>query len=280
MHDNERLKGVMICGAGHSGSTLLGMILNGLQGAFYMGEGGKVRYLHDEKKPLRKRVCKICGEGCEVWSKFHWDRDQPLYPQIAAHTGARIVVDSTKDQSWITQRTDELLSVNAEPYLLFLTRDGRAVINSRLRKYPDRDPQAQMEDWMGQITRSEALFHQFPGAKLRLRYEELASEPERVARALCDFLGEDFTPDMLDFHTTPQHPLGGNSGTQYVAARGQLEDPEDAFVTLTDRTREYYQDHPDAITLDLRWKQELSDAHAALFEKIAGDFNQPLKWGE
>ena len=59
---------VMICGAGHSGSTLLGMILGSHSQAFYMGEGGKARYLGDEKKPLRKRVCKICGEACPVWS--------------------------------------------------------------------------------------------------------------------------------------------------------------------------------------------------------------------
>lgn len=280
MQDRTRLKGVMICGAGHSGSTLLGMILNGIPGAFYIGEGGKIRYLHDERKPLRKRVCKICGEPCEIWSRFHWDRRRALYPQIAAHTGASMIVDSTKDPAWISERAGELHETGGTPYLIFLTRDGRAVINSRLRKYPDRDPAGQIEDWMDQITRSEALFEAFAGPKLRLRYEELATEPEATARTLCDFLDVPFAPAMLRFHETPQHPLGGNSGTQYVAARGQLKDPDAAFVSLTDRTRDYYEGHPDGIRLDLRWKRELSDSNAALFETVAGDFNQTLKWGE
>ena len=280
MLNSDRLKGVMICGAGHSGSTLLGMILNGLPGAFYMGEGGKARYLHDLKKPLRKRVCKICGVDCPVWSKFHWDRDHALYPQVAEHVGASIIIDSTKDQYWIQDRATELKTSGGEPYLIFLTRDGRAVINSRLRKYPDHDPRTQMEDWMAQITRSQVLFDQFSGAKLRLRYEELATEPERVTRALCDFLGVEYTPSMQDFQATPQHPLGGNSGTQYVAARGQLDDPEEAFVTLTDRTRSYYETHSGSISLDLRWKTEMSNAHKALFQQVAGAFNEPIQWGE
>jgi len=278
MQNGKRLKGVMICGAGHSGSTLLGMILGGIPGAFYMGEGGKARYLHDEKKPLRKRVCKICGPACPVWPNFHWDRERALYPQVAKHVDAALIIDSTKDTNWIIERAQELRDGHSQPYLIFLTRDGRAVINSRIRKYPDRDPQAQIDSWVDQITNSQALFDAFDGPKLKLRYEDLATNPEDTAKQLCEFLGETYDPAMLDFQGNEQHPLGGNSGTQYVAARGQLDDPEQAFVTLTDRTRSYYEKHSGDISLDLRWKTEMSEAHLAQFNTSAGAFNQSMAW--
>lgn len=280
MYGGARLKAGLICGAGHSGSTLLGMILGSHSLAFYMGEGGKVRYLADEKKPLRKRVCKLCGEACPVWGGFRWDRTAPLYEQVAARAHRRVIIDSTKDDSWIAERAAETRAAGGETYLFFLLRDGRAVVNSRLRKYPERDPEQQVRDWIAQIERSEALFAGFDGPKMRVRYEDLATDPGRVVRAACDLMDLGFEPAMLRFQDAEHHPLGGNSGTQFIAAKGRFEDPDDAFVTLNQRTRDYYETHDNAIRLDLRWKQELSPEHAAMFENLAGGFNQTMKWGE
>ena len=272
------LKAVMVCGAGHSGSTLLGMILGSHSQAFYMGEGGKVRYLHDERKPMRKRVCKICGDACPVWSKFHWDQTHALYPQVADHVGVSMIVDTTKDERWIAARSEEMREAGGVPALLFLTRDGRAVVNSRIRKYPERDPSDQIRQWADKIGTSETLFNAFDGPKMRVRYEELATDPEAVTRQVCDLLEIEYEPDMLRFDERPQHVLGGNSGTQFLVARNQFENPQDAFVSLGDRTRDYYGEHAGGISLDLRWKQELSSEHEALFEKLAGRANAELKW--
>lgn len=278
MDKTSPLRSVSLCGAGHSGSTLLGMILGGHSSAFYMGEGGKVRYLHDERKPMRKRVCKICGDECPVWSRFQWDQDQALYPQLADHVGASMIVDTTKDERWIEARSAEMRAAGGIPALLFLTRDGRAVVNSRIRKYPERDPSDQIRQWAEKIETSDALFQAFQGPKMRVRYEELATHPEAVTRQLCELLELDYEPGMLDFDQQPQHVLGGNSGTQFLVARNQFEDPGDAFVSLGERTRDYYGEHAGGISLDLRWKDELSSEHEALFEKLAGRANAELKW--
>lgn len=272
------MKSLMVCGAGHSGSTLLGMLLGGHGAAFYMGEGGKARYLGDEKKPLRKRVCKICGEACPVWGDFRWDGEAPLYPLVAAHVGRDVIVDTTKDKRWIETRAAETRAAGGRPHLVFLTRDGRAVVNSRLRKYPERDPAQQIRDWVEKMEESQALFEAFDGPKMRVRYEDLAETPEAVARALCALLELDYEPGMLAFAENEHHVLGGNSGTQYVAARERLGDPSDAFVGLNDRTRGYYERHPGRIELDLRWRTEMSPDHLTLFEQVAGAANSPYRW--
>jgi hypothetical protein len=268
---------VMITGAGHSGSTLLGMVLAGLPDAVYVGEGAKARFLHDPKKPLRKRACKMCGPDCAFWGDFHWDGQAPLYPRIAAHARASIVIDSTKKADWITARAAEARGAGAQVRLIFLMRDGRAVINSRLRKYPDRDPAAQIEDWLAQMAAAEALTDTFGDQAMRLRYEDLATEPERVTRALAAFIGAAWTPDMVDFESRRYHLLGGNSGTQYLAARDQgIQGPA---ASLNARSRAYYAGHGQGIRLDLRWRTELAAEHAALFEHMAGAVNAPLAWG-
>ena len=272
------LRSVNICGAGHSGSPLVGLLLDSHSACFYMGEGGKVRYLGDERRALRKRVCKICGTDCPLWSRFEWDPALPLYTQLARATDRAVIVDSTKNVAWIRERSAEVVAAGGTAVLLLLTRDGRAVINSRLRKYPDRDAEQQIRDWMEQLERSRELYSQHSGPRMEIRYEELATSPERVLGDLCNLLGIRFEPAMLNFEEFDHHPLGGNSGTQYQVARSRFPDPANAFVTLGQRSRAYYEDHPRGIRLDLRWRQELAAEHLALFEHLAGSFNESLQW--
>ncbi|WP_297737323.1 sulfotransferase family protein [uncultured Maricaulis sp.] len=280
MYDGSRLTAVMMCGAGHSGSTLLGMILGSHSDAFYMGEGGKARYLGDEKKPLRKRVCKICGEDCPVWAGFEWDGETPLYAQVAAHVGKPVIIDSTKDEGWIEARAAEVRSSGGTPVLLMLSRDGRAVVNSRLRKYPDRDPVGQIQAWVDKMAAADALFEAFEGPKMRVRYEDLAENSATTIEVLCRLIGVDYQAGMANFAAVEHHVLGGNSGTQFIAARSRFDDPDEAFVSLGSRTRDYYENHSGRIELDLRWKTEMKPEHLALFEQMAATANAPFQWGE
>lgn len=280
MQHSSRLTAVMICGAGHSGSTLLGMILGSHTDAFYMGEGGKARYLGDGKKPLRKRVCKICGEDCPVWGGFEWDGASPLYADVAARVGKRVIIDSTKDEAWIKARADEVRQAGGQAVLLFLSRDGRAVVNSRLRKYPDRDAGTQIQAWVDKMASAQALFDNFDGLKMHVRYEDLAENSAATIEALCALIGIGYQPSMADFTACDHHVLGGNSGTQFVAARSRFEDPDAAFVSLGPRTRDYYENHSGAIELDLRWMDEMKPEHVALFAQMAAAANKPFQWGE
>ena len=41
-----------------------------------------------------------------------------------------------------------------------------------------------------------------PGRSLKVRLEDLCLEPQRELRAVCDFLGEPWDADMLEYHRT------------------------------------------------------------------------------
>mgnify|MGYP002632705912 CR=1 FL=1 len=158
------------------------------------------------------------------------------------------------------------------------TRDGRAVINSRLRKYPTRDAEQEIRDWMRAMTVSERLYDAFPGPKSRLRYEDLATQPKRPLGAVCQLLERAYEPAMLRFQHGDHHPLGGNLGTHYQVARAKVADPINTYLKPSPWGREHYERHDAAIRLDLRRKRELDPAHQALFQRIAGSFNAPMAW--
>lgn len=274
----ENKKVCFIGGVGHSGSTLLGLILGSHPRCFYAGEAGKTRRLVEGRGDPRKRTCKLCGPSCRIWSGFELRPDIDLYEQISRRVERPVIIDSSKKLRWIRRQMAALETAGVVPRYIFLQRDGRAVINSRVRKYPDEPPRAHVDAWVEQIRQAIEFYENLSHPKLAVRYERLASEPEATTRRICEFLEIEFIPSMLEFYVHEHHPLGGNNGTQFMVARHQGTNDERPYTGLAARGRDYYQGHSPGIRLDLRWKHELEPGIAALFEQVAGDLNTPYRW--
>jgi hypothetical protein len=281
-----------IAGAGHSGSTLLGLILGSHTSCFHGGEiahkgyKGYLKYLAlahalpngiPVEAAATRRICKFCGANCPVWGDFVESPTVDLYEQLAIKTGKPIIIDSTKKAAWIAQQIATLKDTPAQCSLLYLQRDGRAVLNSQIRKHPHTSPRLLIEKWLQQIQAAQTLFERFDGGKLIIHYEALATVPGEIISQICDFLGITYDADMLNFHQHEHHPLGGNCGTQFLAARTQRLHPEQMLI---DRTRAYYAQHPAEIRLDLRWRHELQPDIRRLFEELAGAANANMQWEE
>lgn len=267
-----------IGGAGHSGSTLLGLALGSHPSVFYGGEARKSIFFGNEKKPLRKRMCKVCGPECKVWNHLVVDAETDLYEALSRRTGRPVVVDSTKSLEWLTEQSTLVAARGAKLVLLFLSRDGRAVVSSGLRKYPEQTATEHAEKWMSQMKGTEAFAATFPGTVVRVRYEELVTAPEKTLRALAGVLGVPFDPAMLEPFESEQHPLGGNAGTQSLLQKTQTK--ADGAVPISGSKKEYYASHPKSFVLDLRWKRELPAAALAEFEAVAAEMNRAYAWDE
>jgi hypothetical protein len=276
MTDRLHRLAVAICGAGHSGSTLLGLALGSHSQCFYAGEAKKSTFFGDASVPLRKRACKLCGERCPVWSRVAIPPEPDLYEALARITERPVIVDSTKDVAWIRERAAELDRAGVAQKRIVLTRDGRAVVNSRLRKYADEDPARVIDAWIEQVERTEALAAERPSDVIRVRYEVLATEPEATLRRIAASLGLAFEPAMLRYEQAEHHPLGGNTGTQSVVARAGNAAGE--LVKVPERGRSFYAPLEHGFHLDLRWREELPESVQRLFDERAGKVNEPFRW--
>lgn len=263
-------KNTQVCfvgGAGHSGSTLLGLVLGAHPEVFYAGEANKSRGLGDASVKLRKRTCKVCGESCRVWSAISAS-EPDLYGALSRVTSRPIVADSTKSIAWIDEQIGRLAARGARLHLFFLGRDGRGVVASGLRKHPETSASEHARAWVDQIAATEALASRFPGGVTRVRYERLASQPDEVIALVAKALGLDVVAAMREPWTAEQHPLGGNAGTQSL-----LETRRDDLA-IGGAKKNYYASHPRGFVLDLRWKKELSEEALAAFDDIAGETNR------
>ncbi|MEY2977965.1 MAG: sulfotransferase [Prochlorotrichaceae cyanobacterium] len=281
MGERHNQKVCFIGGAGHSGSTLLGFVLGSHSQGFYAGEAAKTRYLQNPQEALRKRSCKFCGLDCPVWGDFTITPHPDLYEQLSQRVQRSFIIDSTKKVAWIQEQIQALQPLAVQIYFLFLKRDSRAVVNSRLRKYPDRSPESIIQDWQKQIQETQHFFEQLPYPKKSIQYEKFALEPAIVTQELCRFLEIPYEVKMLDYSHHPHHVLGGNNGTQFLVAKSQnLQDQ--CCSHLSHQNHEYYvqhyQNHGSQIQIDLRWKNELSPAIQRLLESLGGSEYQSMKW--
>ena len=162
--------------------------------------------------------------------------------------------------------------------MIFLQRDGRAVINSLIRKYPQKNVKKIINNWKNKINETQELYRHFKGNKINIKYEKLATNAESVIRTLYDFLEIDYQSQMVKYYQHEHHPVGGNNGTQFLIVKAQNKNTEKFLPKVSKRCSDYYQNHGLEITLDLRWRQELDPTIKRLFKEIAGKQNEELKW--
>ena len=169
-----------------------------------------------------------------------------LYEAVSDAWGKELVVDSSKH----VREAVELYRRHPQSVrILLLTRDGRGVYLSR--RSTGRGRQESVRGWSTYYARALELLDRNvpPESRMQLKYEEIASNPERFGETLCHFVGLDFQPSMLKLDSVVRHMVNGNA-TRFRPGKG--------------------------ITLDERWRQDLQPAEAAFFEAHGGRMNAVL----
>ena len=270
--DADNIKLAYILGAGHCGSTLLNLLLNGHSQAIGLSEmhyvqkyacqnGGAENPLDE---PFWDQV-RACWEGAvgQSFENIHtaspsWrelrtlsSNDIEKFGRDNAHLArcvgevaqASLVVDASK--KW--QRLALLQKAeNIDLRVLYLVRDGRAVLNSYVRKFGRFS--IGFRRWLApSLTAFRLRRRMVPEHWLRVRYEDLATDPEAQLRKICRFLSVAYEPQMLSFRSHSDHGVRGNR------MRGRSNE---------------------TIRLDERWRQELSRRHQLLFAVLGGWLNR------
>ncbi|WP_433338428.1 sulfotransferase [Spirillospora sp. CA-294931] len=129
------------------------------------------------------------------------------YRAIAAETGARVIVDSSKfasDAALLTHLP------GVRPVFVHLVRDPRAVAHSwrRPKQYTGRRSAADStRHWAAFNLAAEAVNRARPGASLTLRYEDLMTHPRAAVGRVLEMAGHTGPSPVAEDGTVE---LGGN----------------------------------------------------------------------
>ncbi|HTA05564.1 MAG TPA: sulfotransferase, partial [Solirubrobacteraceae bacterium] len=236
-----------VMGAGHSGSTILGITLGNCDGFFYAGE--LEEWLMTSERPrwgaadrqdfwsaVRDRVqgaealygdrANRCIERSSVSFRVDlWPsrrRMRPLYRSVAEQlvtavadvAGARYVVDT----SHFPLRARELRKLAAiELYLIYLVRDPRDVVASNTRELSPHEVAElrwrrltmNANLWLTQLLSLRTFLSHPADRRIFVRHEDFLQDPAGVTRQILAMLGSDAAlPDLQAL--TVGAPLQGN----------------------------------------------------------------------
>ncbi|HTW43567.1 MAG TPA: sulfotransferase [Solirubrobacteraceae bacterium] len=237
MQDAQALRVVYVMGAGHSGSSLLGVVLGNCQDFFYAGEleewlakGGVSRWGGEARtrfwETVRERVGEPPAELRGARASRYIERSSALLRvdgwatrrrllgpyrrlqgellrAIAQTSGAANIVDT----SHFPLRARELAKVEGvDLHLVFLVRDAQSVVASHVHgisphEVPERRARVLTSNaglWLTLLV-SVIVFLRHPRERRTfLRHEQLLADPERVLRELLERLGSHAPPPDLD----------------------------------------------------------------------------------
>lgn len=174
------------------------------------------------------------------------DHNFAIYDAVREVLGVDVVVDSSKEYlkaiGIYSKRPDEVR-------IILLTRDGRGVYYSNLKRKFSKE--YSVNSWKRHYARALPLLerHVDPKHTLHVRYEDIASNAAQEASRLCDFLGLEYDPQMLDFSSHVHHSTNGN----------------DMRFSRSSQ-----------ISIDTSWRDNLTEAQRNYFETKAGWLNSKL----
>jgi hypothetical protein len=228
-----RRRVVYIASLGHSGSTLLDLILGTHSSVVGLGEVGRAveATATTDAAQSHGTVCS-CGylaDDCRFWGK--------LLPRIEAEPVAsyarryRILLDAfgeafgpetiLVDSSKYLGRLATLKDLDGiDLRVLFLVRDVRSFTTSEIdtmgrRQAVGRDgrrrgPFETFRRWHVENCKTERFLVANRMPFFRLGYEELCLAPERILPRICEFLDIDYEAAMLVPERSTSHVIRGN----------------------------------------------------------------------
>ena len=239
---------LLIRGLGHSGSTLLDLILGAHPSVVGLGEASRVllsssadefaAYQLNDWSSVYNKPC-TCGsmvDECELWSRFFSNWPNRRKASFEDEFSRLISPLSNQSIDWIVdsyQSDERLLDLHrsVRPVrVIHLTRDVRSWIHSEARRGVTRFGRGRSVGWRGLQRwvrvnwKLEKKLRQSSLQSFRLGYEELALAPEASLKLLCDWLGIDFCWDMLrPKDSSRSHIIAGNRMRYLAGRRNRIE---------------------------------------------------------
>lgn len=225
---SEKIKQAFIIGTGRCGTTWLGQMLNSnpalcvppeIQLLFeYSGNGNRLyeEYLLAGEQGLDSdQLVSIIERGCPHNLDQFFDypafcrqdttpksslRDfvSAFYSAVAQSHGKQWLIEQTP---WYGQRLDLAKALFPDAKFIHVVRDGRDVALSFARTtWWHRSARLNLSRWQREIKKIalDAKFFLKPEAYLEVKYEDLVSDTTGELDRICQFLGVDFDPAMLD----------------------------------------------------------------------------------
>jgi tetratricopeptide (TPR) repeat protein len=226
---------IFIVGCGHSGTSLMLAILGSHPRIHSIPKESAIFLRTDD---VIQKTMRQWDAECATQSKARWAEKTP--PHIF--------------------QLHRFLAFRPQAQIILMLRDGRDVVCSLKPRIGYAAFEDRLDRWIYD-NMAGLPYWQHPQVKV-VKYEDLVTNPEKELRTLCQFLGEDYSPTLLDYHKT-----------EHRWYSDKIEKP-DTIKTQEDHiTNRNWQINQPIFDGRGRWLAEMTEAEKDLFKKSPA---QPL----
>ncbi len=219
---DARIQVLYILGTGHSGSTLLNLLLGAAEDTIALGEVKYTEWLMPQPPPGADPASLSCDCGhhpstCALWgpalrelppgASSPFD-DLELFERLARATGRRRFVDSSKS----LPRLDHLLDLPLDVKVIHLIRDPRGIAAGHIRRGQRHWLDVGLR-WAWANSLAQLRLARRGADVVRVRYDDLARHPEAVLGRLNQRWGLRVPTGRLTeaVRATSYHNFSGNT---------------------------------------------------------------------
>lgn len=228
---------IFITGPDRSGTTLLYALLASHPNISMVRRTNFWRWfynrygdLHDKdnferllSKMLRyKRIRPLNPDGDRIRQEF-W-QGEPSYGRVFAlfqqHNAERLGKVRWGDKSLHTEHyIEQVLAEFPSAKFIHMARDPRDRYASVRKRFGKDTPRlgAATGRWLSSMSIAKQNMQKYPDHYMIVRFEDLAANPESVSRKICDFIEEQYSPEMLTLEGASKYRnSGGNSSFEQI----------------------------------------------------------------
>ena len=181
---NKLIKVVVINSISYTGTTWINAVLGCHKRAFAVGPPDN--RVWNKRFENWDNACRLHGDKCSFWPAFHkkYDPDKNFYIQLADASGKDFIIinnPATLGAAIDLEHKDiELKRIN-------VIRDGRAILASHMRKYPENSVIESISEFLN------PAFREFPydpdnTEVLSIRYEDMKENQLKYLQKIGDFV--------------------------------------------------------------------------------------------
>lgn len=182
----SKRKVFLITGTGRSGSTLLDLMLGNDEKGLSVGE---MHALFRPWRPhhlLKNRGCFCDDKSCQFWSTMREKGERKVYSNIFnKFQEIDFIVDSSKKPLWLK---DQLAYSTRKDYQLIPILIYKTPLEYAYSLYKRDDLEGWKSAWIGRHVRLLGILDDF----ISVKYKELAKNPSKKLKALCQELDIDY----------------------------------------------------------------------------------------
>jgi tetratricopeptide (TPR) repeat protein len=197
---------VFVVGFMRSGTTLLGQVLAGHPDVVVLEERDPLQTPAEQflgSEAGFDSLVRLADSELDVLREEYWER----VPEFGLEVNGKVVVDK---HPLNTLKLPLIAKLFPEAKILFAMRDPRDVVLSCFHRHFALNPATfaflrltEAAEFYDQVMRLAALFRQtLPLTVHEVRYEDVAEQLEATIKALCPFIGIEWSERMSDFSAT------------------------------------------------------------------------------